>query len=295
MSIIVLFWGNNMSGDILSRSNLFSILKNKNICIFVIFFVIIEGLISCFSVNSLIILNENRVLYVSSTLSQVVATLFGLSITGYIFLDGKLKNDVEEDESLIDIVADLKANYKLKILFTGSLTCVSIFLCIINMCLSANNFISIFVFDNSLVITFFSIVEIILFVKKIIDPEKIQKESYIGKRQLEEKLEEKTDSFSEQNNSDKVSLEDFLKTYNSIESSISNLVSSSVKIDGKYANMYQNLKILRYEGKIDAKLFEKINVLRRYRNYLVHGQDMIMDEKVYYLAKEINEELEKLL
>lgn len=172
---------------------------------------------------------------------------------------------------------------------------MSIFLCIINMCLSVNNFISTFVFDNSLVITFYSIVEIILFVKKIIDPEKIQKESYIGKRQLEKKLEEKTDSFSEQNNSDKGSLEDFLKTYNSIESSISNLVSSSAKIDGKYTNMYQNLKILRYEGKIDTKLFEKINVLRRYRNYLVHGQDMIMDEKVYYLAKKINEELEKLL
>ena len=133
-----------------------------------------------------------------------------------------------------------------------------------------------------------------MFVKKIIDPEKIQKESYIGKRQLEEKLEEKTDNFSEQNDSDKVSLEDFLKTYNSIESSISNLVSSSVKIDGKYTNMYQNLKILRYEGKIDTKLFEKISVLRRYRNYLVHGQDMIMDEKVYYLAKEINKELEIL-
>lgn len=284
-----------MSGDILSRSNLFSILKNKNIRIFVIFFPIIEGLISCFSVNSLITLNENRVLYVSSTLSQVVATLFGLSITGYIFFDGKLKNDVEEDESLIDIVGDLKAKYKSKILFAGSLTCLSIFLCIINMCLSANNFIAIFVFDNSLVITFYSIVEIILFVKKIIDPKKIQEESSNGKRQLEKKLGEKTDSFSEQNNSDKVSLEDFLKTYNSIESSISNLVSSSVKIDGKYTNMYQNLKILRYEGKIDTKLFEKINVIRRYRNYLVHGQDMIMDEKVYYLAKKINEELEKLL
>jgi hypothetical protein len=225
----------------------------------------------------------------------VVATLFGLSITGYIFLDGKLKNDVEEDESLIDIVGDLKAKYKLKILFTGSLTCVSIFLCIINMCLSTNIFISIFVFDNSLVFTFFSIVEIILFVKKIIDPEKIQKESYIGKRQLEEKLEEKTDNFSEQNDSDKVNLEDFLITYNNIESKISNLVSSSVRVNGKYNNMHQNLKILKSGKKIDMKLLEKIDILRRYRNYLVHGRDIIVDEKVYHLAKKINEELEQLL
>ena len=276
-------------------SNLFSTLKSKKNCMLAIFFVIIECPIIYSSINSFILLNENRVLYISSTLSQVVATLFGLSITGYIFLDGKLKNDVEEDESLIDIVGDLKAKYKLKILFTGSLTCVSIFLCIINMCLSTNIFISIFVFDNSLVFTFFSIVEIILFVKKIIDPEKIQKESYIGKRQLEEKLEEKTDNFSEQNDSDKVNLEDFLITYNNIESKISNLVSSSVRVNGKYNNMHQNLKILKSGKKIDMKLLEKIDILRRYRNYLVHGRDIIVDEKVYHLAKKINEELEQLL
>ena len=59
--------------------------------------------------------------------------------------------------------------------------------------------------------------------------------------------------------------------------------------------MHQNLKILESGKKIDIKLLEKINILRRYRNYLVHGRDMIVDEKVYYLAKKINEELEKLL
>lgn len=284
-----------MRGDILRTSNLFSILESKKNCILAIFFAIIECLIIYSSNNSFILLNENRVLYISSTLSQVVATLFGLSITEYVFLDGKLKNDVEEDESLIDIVGDLKAKYKSKILSTGILTCLGIFLCIINMCLSANNFITIFVFNNSLVITFFSIVKIILFVKKIIDPKKIQKESSSGKIQLMEKLEEESESISEKNNNDKVSIEDFLITYNNIESKISNLVSSSVRINGKYNNMHQNLKILESGKKIDIKLLEKINILRRYRNYLVHGRDMIVDEKVYYLAKKINEELEKLL
>lgn len=284
-----------MRGDILRTSNLFSILESKKNCILAIFFAIIECLIIYSSNNSFILLNENRVLYISSTLSQVVATLFGLSITGYVFLDGKLKNDVEEDESLIDIVGDLKAKYKSKILSTGILTCLGIFLCIINMCLSANNFVTIFVFNNSLVITFFSIVKIILFVKKIIDPKKIQKESSSGKIQLMEKLEEESESISEKNNNDKVSIEDFLITYNNIESKISNLVSSSVRINGKYNNMHQNLKILESGKKIDIKLLEKINILRRYRNYLVHGRDMIVDEKVYYLAKKINEELEKLL
>jgi len=274
-------------GDILRTSNLFSILKSKKNYILAIFSAIIECLIIYSSNNSFILLNENRVLYISSTLSQVVATLFGLSITGYVFLDGKLKNDVEEDESLIDIVGDLKAKYKSKILSTGILSCLGIFLCIINMCLSANNFITIFVFNNSLVITFFSIVKIILFVKKIIDPQKIQKESSSGKIQLMEKLEEESESISEKNNNDKVSIEDFLITYNNIESKISNLVSSSVKINGKYNNMHQNLKILESGKKIDMKLLEKINILRRYRNYLVHGRDMIVDEKVYYLAKKI--------
>ena len=278
------------------KNKIMEIKKNNiiNIGYIFAFFIIIEAAIICFSTNSLVILNENRVLYVSSTLSQVVATLFGLSVTGYIFLDGKLKNDVEEDESLIDIVGDLKAKYKLKILSTGIFTCLGIFLCIINMCLSVNNFFTIFIFDNSLVITFFSIVKIILFVKKIIDPQKIQKESCIGKKQLEKKLEEKMDSVSEQNNSGKVSLEDFLRTYNNIESNVFNLVSSSTKINVGYESMYQNLRILVYEEKIDIELFDKINNLRKYKNYLLNGKDMIVNEKVYYLSKKINEELEIL-
>lgn len=284
-----------MSGDILSKSNLFLILKNEESRILAKFFAIIEGPIIYFSANSLILLNENRVLYVSSTLSQVVATLFGLSITGYIFFDEKLKNDVEEDESLIDIVGDLKAKYKSKILSTGTLTCLGIFLCIVNMCLSANNFITIFIFDNSLVITFFSIVKIVLFVKKIIDPQKIQKESSSGKIQLKKKLEEEMQDDFWENNSSEASIENFLITYNNIESKILNLVSSSIRINGKYNNMYQNLKILQSEEKIDMQFFKKINILRKYRNYLVHGQDMTMDEKFYFLAKSINKELEMML
>jgi hypothetical protein len=59
--------------------------------------------------------------------------------------------------------------------------------------------------------------------------------------------------------------------------------------------MHQNLKILKSGKKIDMKLLEKIDILRRYRNYLVHGRDIIVDEKVYHLAKKINEELEQLL
>ena len=35
-------------------------------------------------------LNETQIMYLSSTLAQVCAALFGLTITGYIFLEDKL-------------------------------------------------------------------------------------------------------------------------------------------------------------------------------------------------------------
>ena len=107
---------------------------SKMSCVNSVFFIIFEIIISIFSFHSFIILNANQLLYASSTLSQVVATLFGLSVTGYIFLDEKLKNDMEADQSLIDIVGELKNKYKSKIILTGILTFSGIFLCIINIC-----------------------------------------------------------------------------------------------------------------------------------------------------------------
>lgn len=111
-----------------------------------------------------------------------------------------------------------------------------------------------------------------------------------------EKLEAKPDSSFEQNNNTKVSLEDFLTTYNDIESKISKIVSPAKinDVNGKYNNIYQNLKILHTTEKINMELLEKIDALRKYRNYLVHGQDMTINAKFYYLAKDIKKELETL-
>lgn len=274
---------------------------SKMSCVNSIFFIIFEIIISIFSFHSFIIINENQLLYASSTLSQVVATLFGLSVTGYIFLDEKLKNDMEADQSLIDIVGELKNKYKSKIILTGILTFSGIFLCIINICFGINNvlfsiFLNNFILNNSIFISLLSIFKIILFIIQIIDPEKIQKESNIGKKHLAKNLEAKSNINFNRDSNVKVSLEDFLTTYNDIESKISEIVNS-VKINNlndKNKNIYQNLKILQSSEKIDMELLNKIDSLRKYRNYLVHGQDMAINAKFYYLAKDIKEELETL-
>ena len=46
-------------------------------------------------------LSENQTLYFSSTLAQVSATLFGLTITAYAFIEGKLSKDAEKDDSFV--------------------------------------------------------------------------------------------------------------------------------------------------------------------------------------------------
>lgn len=248
---------------------------SKMSCVNSVFFIIFEIIISIFSFHSFIILNENQLLYASSTLSQVVATLFGLSVTGYIFLDEKLKNDMEADQSLIDIVGELKNKYKSKIILTGILTFSGIFLCIINICFGINNvlfsiFLNNFILNNSIFISLLSIFKIILFIIQIIDPEKIQKESNIGKKHLAKNLEAKSNINFNRDSNVKVSLEDFLTTYNDIESKISEIVNS-VKINNlndKNKNIYQNLKILQSSEKIDMELLNKIDSLRKYRNYL---------------------------
>ncbi len=243
-------------------------------------------------------MNENQLLYISSTLSQVIATLFGLSVTGYIFLDEKLKTDITSDDSLIDILGQLKVKYRNQIIFTGILTFLGITFCIINVSLGIESillhkFVNNFILNNSIFISLIVVARIIFFVIEIIDPNKIEKESSIGKKQLIEELEEAPSDINKTENN--ITIGDFLNIYNQIERKISDIAKPfhDKKINSTN-NMYHNLKLVMYSEKIDEKLLEQINSLRKYRNYLVHGRDMNVDKKFYNLASNINQILDNI-
>lgn len=56
-------------------------------------------------------LNENQILYLFSSASQVIAAIFGLIITGYIFLRNELDRKADKDETLEEVILLLKSEY----------------------------------------------------------------------------------------------------------------------------------------------------------------------------------------
>lgn len=56
----------------------------------------------------IIFINESQILYLFSSAAQVIAAIYGLIVTGYIFFRNELDKKVLEDESLDEIVSYLK-------------------------------------------------------------------------------------------------------------------------------------------------------------------------------------------
>src|SRR6266404_1640095 len=62
-------------------------------------------------------LNETQIMYLFSTSAQVIATIYGLTLTGFVFFRNELNREESEDETLSDAVENLKARYYVLLVF----------------------------------------------------------------------------------------------------------------------------------------------------------------------------------
>lgn len=235
-------------------------------------------------------LTENQIMYLSSTSAQVVATLFGLTITGYIFFDGKLKNDTDEDDSLVDVINWMKQNYRKKLGWIAFFSFIAIFCCMANIILGCTK-INILILNNSINFSIISILLIIAFIFEVIGPNIIQNSSKAAQKEMD--ITENTLMSSDH-------LADFLKTYNEIDQMLSQAVEKLLpnqenKNNHKNNNMYQNLKTIVSKELLPMNILGELNYLRKYRNYVVHGVDVSISQKAYTQIVKLKEEIEKAL
>lgn len=218
-------------------------------------------------------LDENQLLYLSSTAAQVLACLFGLTITGYIFFDDKLKRDVETDESLADIVEVLKERYKIHLVILGSLTFISIIFCMFNI-IGADSIVNEWLdlwLKISVWISVATIGFIISFVIKIIDPHNIAKASERAKKEIDQDFIE---------NVNKGDLGEFLCEYNKMETAINSFAKkygsgefANKKYFREHIGIIDALKLLVLKQVINKDTFNDVNQMRQYRNYIVHSNE----------------------
>lgn len=231
-------------------------------------------------------LNENQILYLYSSASQVIAAIYGLIITGYIFLRNELDRKAEKDETLEEVVLLLKTEYFGSIISISITTLISISLCFLLIVdeTSYNTRTLDYLINISVATILTELIIIVSFVIKILNPNSLELAS--------NKLRDIT---TRDKANESGSLEDFLKHYNQIEYILekygTSLMYSNVN-DNESAKRKRIAKtklvyILYKEEKIDSNLKNNLIELISFRNSLIHGTNLSVSTKDVELSEEI--------
>ncbi|MHA6204793.1 hypothetical protein ACXU4B_10240 [Dyella soli] len=228
----------------------------------------------------LISLNESQVLYLFSTSAQVIAGIYGLTITGFIFFRNELSREEFEDETLMDVVESLKRRYSLLLLFVTAFVLLTLLLS--NLAIAYEAYgeptvrtIIVNTAQSSFVV---SLLAITYFIFDVIAPKRIQAAS----QRLQNKLDPSRSSET------KGGLEAFLRNYNQIEdllfaagdpykafSTIAYRTTSQRRLSNS-----RLADILYRNNKIDARLLDRLKDLITLRNSIIHGADPVVSETV---------------
>ena len=260
------------------------------------FFLVLVSLLASFIgiKTPLLILNENQVLYLYSTTAQVLAGVYGLTLTGFIFFRNELSREEFEDDTLTEAVESLKSRYFKILTFVTILSIITLLL--------SNAMIASESGSNSMLITilmnvgqsFFvlNLCVIAYFIFDVISPKRIEKESKAIQHQVDPVVSKQ----------DQGSLEIFLTNYNKLEYIIqkygqayqSQLEDNPAKSRRRISNVRLAEFILRAE-RIDYGLFEEIKNLITLRNTIIHGAEPVVSETMVKASENILKELAEAL
>ncbi|WP_156101292.1 hypothetical protein [Flavobacterium gilvum] len=223
-------------------------------------------------IHPIFCLNENQILYLFSAASQVIAAIYGLIITGYIFLRNELDRKAEKDETFEEIIQLLRANYFESIVNISTITILSILLCFLVILIeTSNHFILINVLINISTATIITeLILIVSFVIKILNPKSFE----IASEELR-KLTTKNKT------NEKGSLENFLKNYNQIEQILDQYntgLNYYGNIRRKKITQTKLANILYDEDKINLSLRNNLIELISFRNNLIHGTNLFVSK-----------------
>jgi hypothetical protein len=228
---------------------------------------------------------------VMSTCSEVLAGLYGITLTGYIFFADRFKDTSRDDESLYDAVQALLIRYNHLAGFI-SLMCLvctvmaeGIVLYGTNTLLPAG--VLRFWINETLLLSFGTFNLILYFVISVLDPHKVERIS----SQKKSKISEDTTAGD---------IEEFMAVWGEIEDNLlalrEELISRMRFIPGANKNkpqLVQTLEVLRNYGRINMNLWRKLDKLRQYHNLTLHDLNMSVSQEMCTLAKDVLTELER--
>ena len=227
---------------------------------------------------------------VMSTCSEVLAGLYGITLTGYIFFADRFKDTSREDESLYDAVQALLIRYNHLAGFI-SLMCLLCTVMAEGIVLYGENTLLPFAvhrfwINETLLLSFGTFNMILYFVISVLDPHKVERIS----QQKKSKISEDTTTGD---------VEEFMAVWGEIEDNLlalrEELISKMRFIPGAHTKgkpqMVQTLEILRNYGRINMSLWRKLDKLRQYHNLSLHDVNMAVSQEMCDLAKNVLTEL----
>ncbi|AWI26834.1 hypothetical protein HYN49_13515 [Flavobacterium pallidum] len=238
-------------------------------------------------------MNENQVLYLFSSASQVIAAIYGLIITGYIFLRNELDRKADKDDSFEEIVELLKSEYFGSIINISVTTIFGISACFLVIVDEIqNNFILTILINISVATIITVLLLVIFFVIKILNPNSLK----IASNRLR--------NFTANDSSnERGSLENFLTSYNEIEYILEKYGTAFSKNDNsdfQYQNRRKIAKtklvyILFNEEKITSSLKDNLIKLITLRNGLIHGTNLFVSTNDVLFSQIVLEDLKSAL
>lgn len=230
-------------------------------------------------------MDETQVMYLLSTIAQVVAALTALTIAGYAFLSDRLKAEAREDETLRDISASIQRRWHHLLL--SLIICSSIAVVVpISGIVVFNNSCGhlgvsmICLISMSILFLIVQLVLVTVLVFEVSDPNSLRKAAVREKRHLDKQAAE---SFSyasrdvapksEDSLSDEEFMGRFMKKFAELEGDLNELYRKKSPEPRRYCSVAQSANYLRRLGVLPDELYRPLQAINRYRNAMVHSGD----------------------
>ena len=268
---------------------------SRIIVFFAVAFSVLAAISSYIGAGSpIFLLNENQVLYLFSTSAQVLAGVYGLTLTGFIFFRNELSREEFEDETLVEAIESLKSRYFTLLMFVTFSSVESLLLS--NLAISyesAGTLLGTIIINSAQSAFIITLLAVTYFIYEVVSPKRIERES--------KKLQEQVDP--EREDAEKGSLEEFLKNYNQIEAIIAKYGSryqtvSTVEYSSRPRRYISNSKMAEFlfrNGQIGESLYGELKALITLRNSIIHGAEPIVSTRVVRNSSIILDELRKAL
>lgn len=253
---------------------------------------IIENYIIALCFSPVEIFSMESIAQVLTSSAEVVAGLYGLTLTGYIFFLDRLQQKADDDELLEDIITLLKKRYHNMVLILSSVCFAVIFLAFSFIIYEPeSNILPVQAYYfwgyEALLMVFVALLFNIYFVIIVVDPDKIPRASL----QYKQKLSKSETELG--------SLQEFLQDYEDIER-ILREKSEGLAISQIGTNPWKALKHLNGKEKIEIRklvsdpLLKKLTIVGQYYSYMVFSQEMTVTKEMCDMAKEVKKELHNI-